>query len=54
MKKFLTFAVLMAATVLMGADSATFIGHDKVADALAKGGSLAATKAYTVSGSHRT
>ena len=38
----------------MGADAATYIGHDKVADALAKGGSLAATKEYTVSGSHRT
>ena len=54
MKHVLTFAILMTAAVLMGADSATYIGHDKVADALAKGGSLTATKDYTVSGSHRT
>jgi mannose-6-phosphate isomerase-like protein (cupin superfamily) len=53
MKHWLTFAMLSAGAVLMGADAATYIGHDKVADALAKGGSLAATKAYTVSGAHR-
>ena len=34
-------AILYSAAVLMGADAATYIGHDKVADALAKGGSLA-------------
>jgi mannose-6-phosphate isomerase-like protein (cupin superfamily) len=53
MKAWATFAILITATVLMGADEATYISHDKVADALAKGGSLAATKAYTISGSHR-
>jgi quercetin dioxygenase-like cupin family protein len=53
MKYWMTFAILIVATVLMGADAATYIGHDKVADALAKGGSLAATKEYTVSGAHR-
>jgi|SRR5690349_4250090 len=54
MKYCLTFAALSAATILMGADTATYIGHDKVADALAKGGPLTSTKAYAVSGSHRT
>ena len=48
------FAVLFGAAILMGADAAIYIGHDKVTDALAKGGSLATTKAYTISGSHRT
>jgi len=53
MKYWLTLLILVTASVLMGADAATYIGHDKVADALAKGGPLAATKEYTVSGSHR-
>jgi mannose-6-phosphate isomerase-like protein (cupin superfamily) len=46
--------IFAAAPMLMGADTATYIGHTKVSEALAKGGSLAATKEYTVSGSHRT
>ena len=54
MRNWLTIAILFAAAVLMGADTATLIGHDRVAEALAKGGSLAATKEYTVSGAHRT
>lgn len=54
MKTWATLAILFTAAILMGADTATYIGHDKVADALAKGGSLTATKGYTVSGSHRT
>ncbi len=53
MKYYLPLIILSVATVLMGADQATYISHDKVAAALAKGGSLAATKAYTISGSHR-
>jgi mannose-6-phosphate isomerase-like protein (cupin superfamily) len=53
MKHWLTLAILLTAAILMGADTATYISHDKVADALAKGGPLAATKAYTISGSHR-
>ena len=53
MKYLLTLGIVLAAAILMGADTATFIGHDKVADALAKGGSLTATKDYTVSGAHR-
>ena len=46
-------AVLLPAAILLGADAATYISHDKVAEALAKGGSLASTKEYTVSGAHR-
>lgn len=53
MKYWMILAVLFTAATLMGADAATYIGHDKVADALAKGGPLASTKAYTVSGAHR-
>jgi mannose-6-phosphate isomerase-like protein (cupin superfamily) len=54
MKTWLTLTVLLAAAILMGADTASYISHDKVADALAKGGPLTATKEYTVSGAHRT
>ncbi|HEY2844714.1 MAG TPA: cupin domain-containing protein [Bryobacteraceae bacterium] len=54
MKYCLALGIMLTATVLMGADAAAYIGHDKVADALAKGGSLTATKEYTVSGAHRT
>ena len=54
MKHWLTLIVVTTAAILMGADAATYIGHDKVADALAKGGPITATKAYTVSGAHRT
>ena len=53
MKYWLMLVMVLAAAVLMGADTATYVAHDKVADALAKGGSLAATKDYTVSGAHR-
>src|ERR1700694_3085167 len=54
MNNWLTVLIVLSAGLLMGADMATFISHDKVADALAKGGSLAGTKDYTVSGAHRT
>ena len=49
-------AFLTAAFAIVAADgpSATFVGHDKVAEALAKGGSLVAQSDLTVSGSHRT
>lgn len=53
MKTWTILAILFPAAILMGADTATYIGHDKVAEALAKGGPLASTKAYTVSGAHR-
>ena len=57
MKYFLAFTIALAtAFVLAGADPAapvTYIGHDKVAEALAKGGSLVTQKDLTVSGAHR-
>lgn len=57
MKYFLAFAIaLIAAFLLAGADASapvTYIGHDKVADALAKGSSLVTAKDLTVSGAHR-
>jgi mannose-6-phosphate isomerase-like protein (cupin superfamily) len=57
MKYFLVFTMSLAAAFLLaGADPAapvTYISHDKVADALAKGGSLVTAKDLTVSGSHR-
>src|ERR1051326_299246 len=52
MKPWLILLIVAGAAVLMGADVA-YIGHDKVAESLAKGGSLTATKEYTVSGAHR-
>jgi mannose-6-phosphate isomerase-like protein (cupin superfamily) len=54
MKYRVTLILLLAAPIFIGADTATYVDHDKVADALAKGGSLASTKEYTVSGAHRT
>jgi quercetin dioxygenase-like cupin family protein len=49
-------AVLGAALMVWAAEtpSVTFVSHDKVADALAKGGSLVTAPDLTVSGSHRT
>jgi len=43
MKYRVTLLLLVAAPIFIGADTATYVGHDKVADALAKGGSLAST-----------
>jgi quercetin dioxygenase-like cupin family protein len=51
MKLFLSFAL---ALVAYGADAVTYVDHDKVAAALAKGGPLVTTENYIVSGSHRT
>ena len=45
--------VLMAAFCAGAADSVVYVGHDKVAAALAKGGSLLTSPNYLVSGSHR-
>src|SRR5678816_3923048 len=53
MKNWLTLMIVASASLLIGADAATYVGHDKVAEALAKGGPLGSTKDYTVSGSHR-
>src|SRR5258708_9455685 len=57
MKLLLTMAaILTAAFALAAADSAagvTYVGHDKVAAALSKGGSLVTAPDLLVSGSHR-
>src|ERR1051325_11163494 len=53
MKTWLTLILVESASLLIGADAATYVAHDKVAEALAKGGPLGSTKEYTVSGSHR-
>src|SRR5689334_13351648 len=46
----LTMAVLLTAA---GSSTVTYVGHDKVAAALAKGGPLVKAPDLTVSGSHR-
>jgi hypothetical protein len=49
-------AIVVTAGMLSAADSqpATFLGKDKVAEALLKGGVLTATAEYKVQGGHRT
>ena len=54
--KLLLATVFVAAAVLhttAQAPAVTFVGHDKVAEALAKGGSLVTASTLTVSGNHR-
>src|SRR5579871_4094360 len=46
-----TAAIVLAATA--GSSSVTYVGHDKVAAALAKGGPLVSAPDLLVSGSHR-
>jgi|SRR5579862_4236374 len=53
MKYALALLTVLTAAVLMAADTATYVDHDKVAAALAKGGSLVTASNLTVSGSHR-
>ena len=54
MKLWIPFALAFAAAgVLLGADAVTYIGHDKVAAAITKGGPLASGKDYSVLGNHR-
>jgi glc operon protein GlcG len=57
MRIFLALAGLLAAALLMngagGAPAVTYIGHDKVAEALAKGGNLVKAADLTVLGSYR-
>ncbi len=57
MKYLLAITILLTTAVLMtgagGPSTVTYVGHDKVADALAKGGSLVTAPDLTVSGSHR-
>ena len=52
MKLFFAFAIVLAAA--SGASTVTYVDHDKVAAALAKGGPLVTAPDYIVSGSHRT
>jgi uncharacterized cupin superfamily protein len=58
MKTFLPFTLLFAAALVFawdaGKSGVTFVSHDKVAAALAKGGSLVTAPDLLVSGSHRT
>jgi mannose-6-phosphate isomerase-like protein (cupin superfamily) len=51
--KNLLAAILVTALRLTAADNATFVEHDKVAAALAKGGPLVTATDLLVSGSHR-
>jgi mannose-6-phosphate isomerase-like protein (cupin superfamily) len=52
MKLLLAFAIVL--TAAYGASTVTYIDHEKVAAALAKGGPLVTSPDYLVSGSHRT
>src|SRR5580700_926778 len=52
MKLFFAFAIVVAAA--QAASTVTYVDHDKVAAALAKGGPLVTAPDYLVSGSHRT
>lgn len=58
MKFWLAFSILLTAAVLMtGADApsdAVYVGHEKVAAALANGGPLVTTPGFRVLGFHRT
>jgi glc operon protein GlcG len=55
MKLMLTAMLFVGAALSLSAQSpaVTFVGHDKVAEALAKGGGLVAAANLTVSGNHR-
>lgn len=57
MKYFLAFSIVfVVAFILSGADASkavTYISHEKVAESLAKGTTLAAASDFKVSGSHR-
>lgn len=54
MRIFLAVTGLLAAVLVMsGAPAVTYIGHDKVAEALAKGGNLVKAPDLTVLGSYR-
>lgn len=58
MKVLFASAVILIAAVLVawsaGSSTVTYVSHDKVAAALAKGGSLVTAPDLLVSGSHRT
>lgn len=50
----LFIALVLAWAAADGASTATYVSHEKVAAALAKGGSLVTSPDYLVSGSHRS
>lgn len=55
--KMTMIAGLLACGLMMAADAVPpvkFVGHEKVAEALAKGGGIASGEGLSVSGSHRT
>ncbi len=51
--KILTALLFVTAALSLHAAEVTYVGHDKVATALAKGGPLVTAPDLTVSGSHR-
>ena len=55
MKRIVTTVLFVAAATCVSAQSpaVTFVGHDKVAEAIAKGGGLVSASNLTVSGNHR-
>jgi quercetin dioxygenase-like cupin family protein len=53
MRFFLATTAMLTTAFLLGGADATYVSHDKVAAALAKGGSLVKASDLTVSGSHR-
>jgi quercetin dioxygenase-like cupin family protein len=53
MKYVLALTIVFGAAILIGADTATYIGHAQVAEALTKGKAITKGQGYTVSGSHR-
>ena len=58
MKYLLTVAILLTTAVLLYAAASpgavTYVGHDKVGEALVKGGALANGEGFTASGNHRS
>jgi glc operon protein GlcG len=53
MKLSLVITVLLTTTLALSAAEVTYVGHDKVATALNKGGGLVSAPDLLVSGSHR-
>ena len=53
MKFVLAIAVLAAVPLIYAADSATYVGHEKVSAALSKSGPIASGPGFLVSASHR-
>jgi quercetin dioxygenase-like cupin family protein len=53
MKYLLALAIVFGAAILIGADTANYVSHDQVTEALTKGKAITKGQGYTVSGSHR-